>query len=147
MTTQQLRTAIASWADETLPALNGAYDHAPERHSQAFPTADCVLGKVTRSRNDRRFPNLQIEQADVRVWEVSLVVAVPPDPPDAAEDQLAEFADALDAAIASDPTLGDRVQAADPYAETSFEAFVEFDDGPRARALDMRLVIAESVSP
>jgi len=96
--------------------------------------------------NDDRFPMRGIQQRWIKVWSLLISIMVDNGDPQAAADQLYEYADMLEAALMEDGTLGGRVPFVSPFYNFDFQSpFVEYPDGTRGRAMDMTLLVGELV--
>ena len=146
MTTEQIAKAVEAWASSVIPDLN-TYEHAPRNLLQALPI---VLAEVQRKTHQElnitegNFQQYAYQQTSVNAWEVDLLFLV--DPSDAwnASQILYQMTDTLGDAIASDPTLGQRVSFAAGDYEVSFDPpEFEYADGTIARAATMSIVVGE----
>lgn len=150
MTTAEIADALTAWAVDTLPALQGSYNHPTAGKDQPLPD---VAIEVDESRISQRpeDPSLSaifaIEQVAMRTWNVRLLLMVKPEPGEAASQQLAGFVDDLMAAVMSDGTLGGQVPWTSKEMRGSFQPpFVQFDDGTRGRLATLELTVGEPIA-
>jgi hypothetical protein len=146
----QVADALVAWAIDTLPDLQGTYDHDPDSKTQPLPDlAASVASEETRASDPTLglpIADLGIEQATLHSLRASLLLMVDPGDAGAATEQLQSFVRDLRKAVEADRTLGGRVPAVSPYIQASYEPpFVEFDDGTKGRAATFLLVIAELI--
>lgn len=138
--------AAVDWARAVLPELTGGYAYVTDQKSQALPD---VMGELQDSRvalSDPAFPRLNIQQAAIRVYRLTLSFMVENLDPAAAAADLRDFADRLGVSLMVDGTLSGRVLAASPLATFDFaRPFVEYEDGTRGREMTMNLAVAELV--
>ncbi len=147
MTIEQVTGAVVAWAKEVLPELQGTYDYPADAKIFPLPDAAAEIQDVELAVADAGdFPNLNIEQAMLRVYHVHLLLLVDPEPPDEATEKLTDFVDRLTASALSDRTLGGRVGGVAPTFRSTFTPpFVEFDDGTRGRLSTMEFTIGELI--
>lgn len=149
MTTQEMATALESWAVAMLPDLQGSYDYATPEKTQPLPDVGIELDNTTVTLNPPD-PTLEqlfaIQQAMMRLWTVRVMLMVEPDPADVASSKLADYIDTLIASATADSTLGERVSWVSKEMRGSFSPpFVQFDDGTRGRAATLELTVGELI--
>jgi hypothetical protein len=139
--------AVAAWAQATIPALTGAYDHVPVSKEMAMPdvVVEVQRSGVRRSGGDL-FAAWDLQQALIYVVELELSFMVDNADTQAAAQQLRDFETATLLAVLADPTLGDRVPFASPLVEFDFTGpYVEYEDGTKGREMRMTLAVGDLV--
>ena len=146
--TKTISTALEQWAS----AVTGfnAYEHAPPSLQKALPL---VISEVTASRvsisGDPKLPGVGThQQTALKVWDFELILMVDPEQDSwTATQQLSDAVDALEASVATDPTLGSRVYIASPLVEASYDPpEVEYQDGTVARQSTFTITVGEPKS-
>ena len=144
MTSLEVAQALAEWAEETVPGgLESSYPYSPAELGLTPLVVVEITGIRHEQRADDELPFQQIEQQTVRVYNADLVFAVDPTDPEQATETLYGYADALEAAVLDDPTLGGRVT--DTGNEPNFELppfHIEFDDGTEVRPMTAQIRVA-----
>lgn len=142
LTTEQLATALESWAAETL-GIN-TVEHAPTRLSDVLPLVICEVKTDRRADRDDQLPGVATyQQTYVRARRADLLLMVSPDDSWAATQILYGYVDDLASALL-EPTLGGRVHTASPYYEASYDPpEVQYADGTTARAATFSITIGE----
>jgi hypothetical protein len=147
MNTVNLMQACELWAAGVIPALN-TFDHAPRSISEALPVvvADIQTDRVANA--DAGLPGLgDYQQTYLRARSVDLLILVAPTPAWTAAQVLYGYVDALGEALQRDRRLGNRVEAASPFYEASYDPpEVEYEDGTIARQVTFRIVAGETIS-
>lgn len=152
MNEDDIAVAVVEWAREQLPELNEGRSWLTA-HKTKLPDVVADVAEKAIVLRDERFPRLDIEQAALRVFEVEMSFMVDKQTGDTADReetmQLRDFGARLEASLASDGTLGDRVFAASPVGATfSYRLpFVQYEDGTRGRQMALSFPIAEPVQP
>jgi hypothetical protein len=149
MTENEVAEAVAAWAVETLPELNASY-HYLSASKGALPDVMVDVDEKTRVAEHPAFPGVRIQQADLRVFELTMALMVESgDGPTADKDeteQLRDFGSRLETALVADATLGERVPMAAPAAVFNYRLpFVQYDDGTRGRQMTVTMFVAEPV--
>lgn len=139
--------SLVEWAQETIPQLEGSYDHEPATKDQPLPD---VIARPLRVREspvgerDEDFPELtQLQQRSYRKIEAELLLMVAPKPEATAAATLNGFVDALSDAIRSDRTLGNRVIASRRFEGDFRRPFLTFDDKTTGRGVLFQMTVAE----
>jgi hypothetical protein len=144
----EVAAALVQWAKDTCPELKGAYDFDPPAKTQPLPDVAASVASEEVRRNAPELglavTDLGLEQADVHVVHATMLLMVPPDPPEVAAELLQSMFNALRLSVAADDTLGGRVPAASTYLSVSYDPpYVEFDDGTKGRAAFVSIAVAE----
>lgn len=149
MTENDCAIAVRDWADSVIPALATARHYLPSQKTILPDVAVEVEEKSIVMRDDR-FSTRDIQQAALRVFELTLAFMVENSPgADQAEsEQLRSFGADLERSLLTDGTLGGRVQMASPIMRFDYRLpFVEYPDGTRGRQMTMSFPVAELVQP
>lgn len=149
MTENEVAIAVTEWARETLPELNAGY-HWLSASKGRLPDVMVDVDEKTRMAEHPAFPGVRIQQADLRVFELTLALMVEAGDGDTADkdetEQLRAFGAALEEALIEDASLGERVPMAAPSAVFNYRLpFVQYDDGTRGRQMTVTMFVAEPV--
>lgn len=155
MNESEAANAIAAWLGDTLPALKKVWPF------ETSAKADLPDGMVEVQQKSiglgeefaQRFPWAQLQQRMMKVFEVQITCMVDaqgaPEDPKGAEESDAElkgYGAALEDALLSEPTLGDRVGMASPMCAANYTLpFVQYPDGIRGRQMEFTMWVAELV--
>lgn len=146
MDTTDLMRACELWAASVIPALN-TYDHEPPSLGEALPlvVADIKTDAVQDGASE--LPGVAAyQQTYVRARTVDLLILVSPEPAWTAAQVLYGYVDALGAALRKDQRLGNRVEAASPFYEATYDPpEVEWTDGTIARQVTFRISAGETI--
>lgn len=144
MRTTDLATRLELWAASVVPALN-TYPNQPPELGKALPIVICEVRRKRRSTS-REMSKLQYQQTAVRLWVVSLLLMVTPEPAWTASQALYGMVDDLEDALVKDSTLGGRVPTCEKDVEATFEPpEVQHADGTVARVATLQLTVGEQV--
>lgn len=153
MTDREATDALLEWVEATLPAVaDRTYPYLPSGKDKGLPDAAAEMQTSRIVREDAaNFPHLAIQQAILRVRDYAVSFMVEAGALDADADQadaeLHGFADALEAALLADLTLGGRVASATPFVTFDYTPpFVQYEDGTRGRQMVLRILVAELVA-
>jgi hypothetical protein len=147
--------AIAAWLEDTLPALKKVWPFETSAKT-VLPDGMVEIQEKSIGLGEefaQRFPWAQLQQRMLKVFEVQITCMVDangaPEDPKAAEETDAElkgYGAALETALLSQPTLGDRVQMASPLCSASYRLpFAQYPDGIRGRQMEFTMWVAELV--
>lgn len=149
--TGDISAAIIDWAVLVLPELTGSgYDYATDERYKGLPDVACeITGWALQDfpGADRRLAQLQqIQQSRMKLYDVEVIIAVPPDPADEAEAALKDLTDRLTDDYIKNANMRGMVAHASGTVRVAFRPpYVEFDDGTRARIATVYLQVGQQV--
>lgn len=151
----EIADAVAEWLEETLPALKKVW---PFQTSAKTVLPDGMVEIQDKSialgeEFVQRFPWGQLQQRMLKVFEIQVTCMVdakgaPEDPTSSKEtdDVLKGYGAAVETALLSQPTLGDRVQMASPLHTANYRLpFAQYPDGIKGRQMEFTMWVAELV--
>lgn len=155
MTEDECAIAVTEWVRAVLPDLAEGRSWITAQKT-LLPDVVVDVAEKAIAVSDERFPQLDISQAALRLFEVEMALMVEKavgDPDSEADEKetvkLREFGAALEASLLTDGTLGGRVFAASPVdARFNYRLpFVEYADGTRGRQMTFSFPVAEPIHP
>jgi hypothetical protein len=152
MNENEVALAVTAWARATLPELSEGR-HFLSAQKTTLPDVMVDVDEKSRVREHPAFNYVQLQQIDLRVFELSLAFMVESEgagPDDAADqdetEELRDYGARLETALVEDATLGDRVPMASPFVTFNYRLpFVEYADGTRGRQMNLTMWVAEPI--
>jgi len=154
---REVALAVEEWVNDVIPELVKSYPYVTAGKAD-LPDAmiDVQEKSIQRGKGDERFPWAELQQRSLKVFDIQISLMVDrgdvatPEEREKADEagtvQLQEFGAALEEALLSQPTLGDRVQMASPYHSANYALpFVKYADGTRGRQMTMSMSVGELV--
>ena len=149
MTTREITDEIVAWADQLIPELEYAFNHATDEHGGLPDIAVEVTGiNFTTAPVEGRLAKLQqIEQTRTKIWDLEVILVVPPDPAQDAENMLKDFSDRLlDDFLVPAGNIRSRFAWVNDTPRVSFRPpLVEFEDGTRGRIVTLFMQVGQQV--
>lgn len=151
MNEQECAEAVVAWSRDVLPELNEGRPYLSAQKTKLPDVMVDVSEKAIRLSDDR-FPDLDIQQAALRIFEVEAAFMVSHADSDIQADAtesaaLRDFGARLEAAMVTDSTLGARVFMASVVgAITNYRLpFVRYGDGTKGRQMLLSFAAADLV--
>lgn len=145
MTSLEMVQAVEAWVVNALPDLS-SYDSPPEELTTALPIVIAEIGEDQNTDAESNLPGqAQFQQTFLRVWNVSILLLVLPDPAWTASHTLYGYVDELGRLIRHGVVLAPNVVMGQYYDANYEPPEVEYSDGTICRQVTIQVTVGETI--